>query len=66
VESLLLSLSTQGYYVGSKNTVFWDVFTAVSMADVFWDFVPCTVFFDTTKHPSMERLINRDSTATQL
>jgi hypothetical protein len=22
-------------YVGSKNTIFWDVFTAVSMRDIF-------------------------------
>jgi hypothetical protein len=25
------------YYVGSKNTVFWDVFTVVSMIDVSWE-----------------------------
>jgi hypothetical protein len=30
LESLLIDLSIEGYYVGSKNTVFWEVFTAVS------------------------------------
>jgi hypothetical protein len=33
MEALLVSLSIGGYYAGSKNTVFWDVFTAVSMID---------------------------------
>jgi hypothetical protein len=37
---LLRSLSIEGYSVGSKNTVLWDVFMAVSMIDVFWDFEP--------------------------
>jgi hypothetical protein len=23
------------------NTVIWDVFTAVSLIDVFWDLIPC-------------------------
>jgi hypothetical protein len=35
-----ISLSIEGYYVGSKNTVFWDVSMAVPIVDVFWDFVP--------------------------
>jgi hypothetical protein len=39
VESLFISLSLQGYYVGPKNAVFWDVFTAVLMKDAFWDLV---------------------------
>jgi hypothetical protein len=37
VESLSITISIQGYYVGSKNTVFWDAFIVVSMLDVFWD-----------------------------
>jgi hypothetical protein len=30
------------YYVAPKNVVFWEVFTAVTMVDAFWEFVPCT------------------------
>jgi hypothetical protein len=41
VESLLVSLSIEGYSVGSNNTVFWDDFTVVSLIDVIWDYVPC-------------------------
>jgi hypothetical protein len=41
VESLIISLSIERYYVGSKNTVFCDVFTAVSRIDIFWDVAPC-------------------------
>jgi hypothetical protein len=33
VESLLFSLSIDGYYLWSKNTVFWDAFTSVSIID---------------------------------
>jgi hypothetical protein len=33
VESLLISLSIEGYYVWSKSTVFWDAFTAVSVIE---------------------------------
>jgi hypothetical protein len=29
------------YFVGSKNTVLWDIFTAALMRDGFWDVVPC-------------------------
>jgi hypothetical protein len=43
MESLLVSISVEESYVGSKNTVFWDVFTAVSVTDVFWDFVNSVV-----------------------
>jgi hypothetical protein len=39
--SLLLSLSTEGYYVWSKNTVLWEALTAVSIKDALWYFVPC-------------------------
>jgi hypothetical protein len=39
----LISLSREGLYVGQKNTVFWDVFTAVSMIAFFWDFVPMSI-----------------------
>jgi hypothetical protein len=35
VGSLLISLSTEGYFIGSKNTVLWDIFTAVSIPDAF-------------------------------
>jgi hypothetical protein len=35
MESLLTSLSIEGRYVGSKNTTFWDIFTAVSIIHVF-------------------------------
>jgi hypothetical protein len=37
---LLRSFSLDRYYVGSKNPVLWDVFTAVSIMDVFWDTEP--------------------------
>jgi hypothetical protein len=40
-------------HAGSKNTVFWDVFMAVSMKDVFWDFVPCALV--RTDVPELER-----------
>jgi hypothetical protein len=40
MEPLLISLSIEGYYVRSQN-LFWDAFTAVSVIDFFWDFVPC-------------------------
>jgi hypothetical protein len=33
VESLLISLSTEGHYVWSKNSVLWDAFTAVTIID---------------------------------
>jgi hypothetical protein len=39
MESLLISLSTEEYYVRSTNTDFCGVFTAVIIIDVFWDFV---------------------------
>jgi hypothetical protein len=42
VESLLISLSIGGYYLWSKNTVFWVDFTAVSIIDASWDFVLCS------------------------
>jgi hypothetical protein len=29
-------------YYSSKNTDSWDAFKAVSIIDVFWDFVPCS------------------------
>jgi hypothetical protein len=35
LELLLISLPIKGYYVGLKNTVFWDVITAVSVVDIF-------------------------------
>jgi hypothetical protein len=34
VESLLISLSIEGYYLWSKNAVFWDAFMVVSTIDV--------------------------------
>jgi hypothetical protein len=34
----MISLSIEGYYLWPMNTVFWDVFTMVSITDVFWDF----------------------------
>jgi hypothetical protein len=42
VESLLISLSIEGYSLWSKNNVFWGDFTAVSVIDAFWDFVLCS------------------------
>jgi hypothetical protein len=39
VESLLIGLSIEGYYLWSKYTVLWDAFTAESITDAFWDFV---------------------------
>jgi hypothetical protein len=36
VESLLISLSIERHYVGSKNSIFWDVFMVVSMIDIIW------------------------------
>jgi hypothetical protein len=41
METLLIILSIEGNYFWSRNTVFWDAFTAVSIADALWDFVPC-------------------------
>jgi hypothetical protein len=35
MESLLMSLSIEGYCVALKNTALWDAFTAVSMIEVF-------------------------------
>jgi hypothetical protein len=35
VESLLYSLSIEGYYLWSKNTVFLNAFMAVSIIDAF-------------------------------
>jgi hypothetical protein len=46
VEALLISLSVEGYYVVSKKTVFWDVFSTITMTDVFWDFVTQAKFAD--------------------
>jgi hypothetical protein len=40
VESLLTILSIEGYYVGLRNTIFCDAFTAVLITDALWDFVP--------------------------
>jgi hypothetical protein len=37
----LLSENDFQDHVGLKNTVFLDVFTAASIIDSFWDFVPC-------------------------
>jgi hypothetical protein len=42
VFTLVLSLSIEGHHKMLKNSVFWDVFTEVSIKDVFWDFVPCS------------------------
>jgi hypothetical protein len=44
VESLLISLSIDGYYVWSKNTVLWDALTAVRIivVEAFWDDLPCS------------------------
>jgi hypothetical protein len=28
-------------WVGSKNAVFWDDFTAVTMTNIFWGITPC-------------------------
>jgi hypothetical protein len=39
VASLLISFTKEGYYVGSKNAIFWVVFMVVSMIDFFCDFV---------------------------
>jgi hypothetical protein len=39
VESLLISLSIEGYNLGLKNAVILIVFTAVNLINVFWDFV---------------------------
>jgi hypothetical protein len=36
-------------YAYSKNTVFWDGFTAVSAMDVFWDFVTKDVYNSANK-----------------
>jgi hypothetical protein len=36
---------TIGCSVGPKNTVLWDAFTAVSIRDAAWDFVPCGQYF---------------------
>jgi hypothetical protein len=41
VELLLISFSIAGYYLWSKNAVFWDVITAILMIDIFWNFAPC-------------------------
>jgi hypothetical protein len=43
VETLLLGLFIERYYYWSKNTVFWDAFTAGSIKDAFWDFVSCII-----------------------
>jgi hypothetical protein len=32
----------RGIYFWSKNNVFWDAFTAISIINVFWDYVPCS------------------------
>jgi hypothetical protein len=37
VQSLLISLPIQGYYVGQKNTVFWDAFTPVTVTNLKTD-----------------------------
>jgi hypothetical protein len=41
METLLISLSIEGCYVWSRNTVLCDAFMA-SIKDAFWDFVPCS------------------------
>jgi hypothetical protein len=38
----VLQLLVTANVVCLKNTVFWDVFRAVSMSDVFWEFALCT------------------------
>jgi hypothetical protein len=39
---MLINRSIQENFVGSKNSVFWDIFTAVTKKDVvFWDVTPC-------------------------
>jgi hypothetical protein len=42
MESLLISLCIERYYLSLKNTVFWDFLTVVSIIDAFWDIVPCS------------------------
>jgi hypothetical protein len=42
--TLLLNLTVEGHYWSSTNTLFWDAFMAVSIADVFWGFVRVTLF----------------------
>jgi hypothetical protein len=37
----MISLFIDGYYFGSKSTVFWDVFRAVTVIDIFWEYVLC-------------------------
>jgi hypothetical protein len=42
LESLMISLSIDEYYLWSTNTVLWDAFMAVPIIDAFWDFTPCS------------------------
>jgi hypothetical protein len=39
--SKMIVINKSLVYIGSMNTVFWDIFTVVSMKDAFLDFVPC-------------------------
>jgi hypothetical protein len=31
------------HYQWSKNTVFWNAFTVISIKNAIWDFVPCSI-----------------------
>jgi hypothetical protein len=42
MELLLISLSTEGYYLSSKKTVFWDAIMVVLITDELWDSVLCS------------------------
>jgi hypothetical protein len=40
VDYFLISLPIEGYYTGLKIAVFWNVFAAVNMMNVFWYTTP--------------------------
>jgi hypothetical protein len=43
IEHILINLPTEEYNVGSKNAVFWDIFTAITLKDVvLWDKTLCS------------------------
>jgi hypothetical protein len=41
VDSLLIDLPVEGYYLLSKKTVLWDAFIVASVIDALWDFIRC-------------------------
>jgi hypothetical protein len=51
VESLFISLPTEGYYIIPKNAVFWDVFTTVNSDECLLGY--CTVWL--LLHPTFRR-----------